>query len=222
VNPLLAGVALAVVAGAVVAVAARDARTVLLALAIALVGAPLLAEPLAAPLSLAARFLGAILAAYLLWIVVREHPDRGHIGSPTAGSRIGWPAEVLLAGAAAIVGFGAHGLGAPADGPALASAAGFALAALAMAPVLTGRDVIRAGTGLLLLLDAALLVRTGLGGTLGPVEQLLSAGSLIVVAGVLAALAATARADVGAGFAFSTEARKRGRHEPDAHPFDAH
>lgn len=220
-NPLLAGVALAVVAGAVVAVAARDTRTVLLALAVALVGTPLLADPLAAPVGLAARFLGAILAVYLLWIVARERPELGLVGAPTGGSRIGWPAEFLLAGGAAVVGYAAHGLGAPAGGLALASAAGFAVAALAVAPVMTGADVIRMGTGLLLLIDAALLVRNALGGTPGPVEQLLTAGMLVVLAGALAALAANARADGGVGFAFSTESRSRVRHEPDAHPLDA-
>lgn len=220
-NPLLVGVALAVIAGAVVAVAARDTRTVLLALAIALVGTPLLADPLAAPLGLAARFVGAILAAYLLWIVARERPELGLIGAPTGGSRIGWPADVLVAAGAGVVGFAAHGLGAPTDGPAVASAAGFALAALAVAPVLTGRDVIRVGTGLLLLMDAALLVRNALGGTPGPVEQLLTSGMLVVLAAALAALAGNARADGGDGFAFSTDGRARVRHEPDAHPLDA-
>lgn len=220
-NPLLAGVALAVIAGAVVAVAARDTRTVLLGLAVALVGTPLIADPLAAPLGLAARFLGAILAAYLLWIVTRERPDLGIISAPTGGSRIGWPAEILLAGGAAVVGFAAHGLGAPAGGPALASAAGFALAALAVAPVVTGRDVIRVGSGLLLLIDAALLVRNGLGGTPGPLEQLLTAAMLVVLAGAVAALAADAETDAGGGFAFSADDRSRARHEPDAHPLDA-
>ena len=219
-NPLLAGVALAVVAGAVVAVAARGSRTVLLGLAVALVGTPLLADPLASPLGLAARFIGAILAAYLLWIVTRERPEVGIIAAPTGGSRIGWPAEILLAGGAAVVGFAAHGLGAPAGGPALASAAGFALAALAVAPVVTGRDVIRVGSGLLLLIDAALLVRNGLGGTPGAVEQLVTAAMVVVLAGALAALAADAEADAGGGFAFSPDGPSRVRHEPDAHPVD--
>ena len=45
----------------------------------------------------------------------------------------------------------------------MASAAGFALAALAVLPVVTGRDVLRVGIGLALLLTGALLVRVGLG-----------------------------------------------------------
>lgn len=218
-NPILAIVALAVVGGAVVVVAARDTRTVLLALAVALVASPLLADPVAPPLGLAARFVGAILAVYLLWVIARER-GVGVLPSPTGGSRIGWPAEILVAAGAGVVGFAAHGLGAPAGGPPLASAAGFAVAALAVAPVVTGRDVIRVGTGLLLLIDAGLVVRIALGGTPGEVEQLVTAAMLIVLAGALAALAANARADGVGGYGFADPARVRVRREPDAHPLD--
>ncbi len=128
-NPILAGIALAVVAGAVVAVASRDARAAILGLAVALIGSPVLAEPLPTPLGLATRFVGAVLAAYLLWVVARDRPQAGAPSATTGGSHIGWPAEVLVAAAAAVVGFAAHGLGAPALGPMLASAAGFAVAA---------------------------------------------------------------------------------------------
>ena len=221
-NPILALVALAVVGGAVVVVAARDTRTVLLALAVTLVASPLLADPLATPLGLAARLVGAVLGVYLLWIVARERGagSPGSPASPTGGSRIGWPAEVLLAAAAAIVGFAAHGLGAAAGGPALASAAGFAVAALAVAPVVTGRDVIRLGTGLLLLIDAGLLVRSALGGTPGEVEELVAAAMLVVLSGAVAALAATARADGSGAYDFVDMGRVRVRREPDAHPLD--
>jgi hypothetical protein len=218
-NPILAIVALAIVGGAVVVVAARDTRTVLLALAVTLVASPLLADPLSMPLGLAARLVGAILATYLLWVVARDRGDASLLASPTEGSRIGWPAEILVAAGAAVVGFAAHGLGAPAAGPPLASAAGFAVAAVALTPVVTGRDVVRVGTGLLLLIDAALLVRSALGGTPGEVEQLVTATMLIVLAGSLAALAASARADGTGGYVFADPAR-RVRREPDAHPLD--
>ena len=165
-NPILAGVALAVIAGATVAVSVRDARVTVLAIAVVLLASAALADPIADPVGLAARAIGAILAAYLLWIAARDQPTSGLPAAPTEGSRIGWPAEILIAGAAAIVGFAVDGLGAPALGPSLASAVGFAVAALAVAPVLTGRDVFRVGLGLLLLMDAALLVRTALGGFL--------------------------------------------------------
>ncbi len=217
-TPIIAIVALAVVGGAVVVVSSRDPRTVLLALAVTLVATPLVADPLASPLGLAARLVGAILAIYLLWVVARHRGDRGVVTSPTGGSRIGWPSEILLAAGAMVAGYAAHGLGAPADGPPLASAAGFAVAALAVAPVVTGSDIIRVGTGLLLLIDAALLVRTGLGGTPGEVEQLVTAAMLIVLGGALAALAASARADGSGGYAYADPARVRVRREPDAHP----
>lgn len=222
-NPILALVALAVIGGAVVVVAARDTRTVLLALAVTLVASPLLADPLAAPLGLAARLVGAILATYLLWVVARVRGGAGGAGmvpSPTGGSRIGWPAEILVAAGASVVGFAAHGLGATAGGPPLASAAGFAVAALAVAPVVSGRDVIRVGTGLLMLIDAALLVRAALGGTPGDLEQLITASTLIVLTGAVAALAANARADGPGGYAFSDPSRGRVRRAPDAHRLD--
>jgi hypothetical protein len=76
VNPILAAVALVVVAGTVVAVAARPPRVAILGLAIVLIGSPVLADPLPAPLGLASRFVGAILMAYLLWIAAA---DRGGI-----------------------------------------------------------------------------------------------------------------------------------------------
>ncbi|HUP54861.1 MAG TPA: hypothetical protein VM408_05090 [Methylomirabilota bacterium] len=219
-NPILAIVALAIVGGAVVGVAARDTRTVLLALVVTLAASPLLADPVSTPLGLAARLVGAILATYLLWVVARDRGDTNRLPSPTEGSRIGWPAEILVAASAAVVGFAAHGLGAPAGGPPLASAAGFAVAAVALTPVVTGRDVVRVGSGLLLLIDAALLVRAALGGTPGDVEQLVTATMVIVLAGSLAALAAAARADGTAGYTFADPARVRVRREPDAHPLD--
>ena len=181
---------------------------------------PVLADPLPAPLGLAARFVGAILAAYLLWIVARDR-DRSRGPAPvTGGSRIGWPAESLVAGAALVVGFAAHGLGAPALGSALASAAGFAVAALAVPATMTGTDVVRVGIGSLLLLDAGLLVRAGLGGTPDELEQLITSGMLVVVGAAVATLAGSARADGAGGFEFSLEGRRRRRREPDAHPIE--
>lgn len=225
-NPILAGVALAVVAGAVVAVSTREARVAVLALAVTLILSPLLADPIASPVGMAARLVGSLLAAYLLWIAVRERPSLGPVASPTAlgavtgGSRIGWPAEVLVAAAAAVVGFAGHGLGAPALGPELASAAGFAIAALAMAPLITGRDLLRLGMGLFLLLDAGLLVRVALGGTPSPLEHLLTSGMLVALGGTLAALTVAARADGPGGLDLAVDVGMRRRRAPDARPVD--
>jgi hypothetical protein len=209
VNPALAGVAAAVLVGAIVAVSAREGRTVVVGLALTLVLAPLLAAPLPAALELTARLAGAVLAAYLVWIAVRA-------GSRTGGSRLGWPAETLLAAAAWVVGVGTHGLGAVALGPVEAQAAGFALVTLAIAPVATGRDVVRIGLGLFLLLEGALLVRVGLGGNPGAFEQLVTGGLVAALGGAVAALAYAARTDGPGDFALATEWRLRLRRPRDA------
>ena len=215
-NPALAGVALAVVVGAVIAGSARNARTAIFGLVITMVGVPLLADPVAAPLPLAARLVAAVLAGYLLWIATRGPRVR------TGGSLVGWPTETFLAIAAATVGYGSHGLGAPAAGPALAAAAGFALAALAVLPVVTGRDILRIGLGLGLLLGGALLVRTSLGGPPDPIEQLMTAGLVATLGGAIAILAIAARSDGGSGFELSATTPRRPGHVAEAHPADAH
>ena len=221
-NPLLAVVALAVVAGAVAAVSIREARGVVLGLAAVAVVSPVLADPVPDPIGLAARLVAAILGAYLPWIAVRPRhgADRAAAAPMTGGSRIGWPADFLVGGAGAIVGFAAHGLGATAGGPALASAVGFALATLAVPPLLTGRDMLRLAVGLVLLLHAGLLVRVALGGTPDVLEQLVTAGLVASLGGALAVLVVAARSDAGGGLELSTETSSPRRREPDAHPMD--
>lgn len=219
-NPILALAAAIVIGAAVVAVSAREARIVVLALAVVLLVSPVIADPVAVPVGLAARLVGAILAGYLLWIAARDDTTVRLSHAPTGGSRIGWPAEFLMAAAASVVGMSAHGLGAPAGGPVIASAAGFAVAALAMLPVLTGRDVLRVAIGCLLLIDGGLLVRAALGGTPGPLEQLLVALALVTVAACAAAMGRAARQDPPGGFDYATEAPIRVRRAPDAHPLD--
>jgi hypothetical protein len=233
-NPALAGVALAITIGAIVAVSVRDARTAVLGLAVAIVGAPILADPMADTTALAARVVGAVLAVYLLWIAVRD----GEWG--TRGSHLGWAAEGSVAAAAAIVGYGTHGLGAPGLGPSLAQAAGFALAALAVAPLVTGRDLVRIGLGLLLLTHGALLVRVALGGTPSALEEIVTAGLVVGLGGGVAILANAARRDGAEGFELEPEGRSGGprflpqrlparssgpsgdgaRRAPSAHPID--
>lgn len=211
-NPALAGVALAVVVGAVVAGSARNARTAIFGLVVTMVGAPFLIDPVVASPGLVARLVAAVLAGYLLWIVARGH----HV--QTAGSLVGWPTDASLAAAAAVVGYGSHGLGGPAAGPPLAAAAGFALAALAVLPVVTGRDILRVGIGLGLLLGGALLVGMSLGGTPNEFEQVLTAGLVATLGGGVAVLAAAARADGPGGFEMSASTPRRSSHGSDAHP----
>jgi hypothetical protein len=208
VNPLLAVVALAVVAGAVAAVSLRDARGVVLGLAAVAVISPVLADPVPDPVGLAARLVAAILGAYLLWIAARPGGGSALAPAPATGA------------AGAIVGFAAHGLGATAGGPALASAAGFALATLAVTPLLTGRDILRLGVGLVLLLHAGLLVRVALGGTPAVLEQLVTAGLVAALGGALAVLVMAARSDGSGGLELATDQTPPRRREPDAHPLD--
>ena len=212
-NPALVGVALAVVVGAVVAASARSARAAILGLFAALAFAPLLADPTAQPLGLAARLVGSVLGGYLLWVAARG------TGVRTGGSHLGWPAELLVAAAAAVVGYGSHGLGAPAVGPAAAQAAGFALAALSIAPLANGRDIVRVGIGLVLLVGGAVLVRTALGGTPEPLEQVVIAGLIAGLGGAIAVLAVSARSD-RTDFELDLEAAAQSRRLADAHPLD--
>jgi hypothetical protein len=191
VSVLLAGLTATVIAGAVVAVSAREARAALLALLVVLLAAPLLADPLPGPLPLAARIAAAFLAARLIAIAIRG------LDRPTAGSRVGWPVEALAAIAGAVVGIGTHGLGAPAVGPVAASAAGFAAGVLAAAPIVTSRDTYRLGIGAMLLLSAGLLVRTGLGGTPSELEQLVTAGLIAGLGGAVAVIVRGARDATG-------------------------
>jgi hypothetical protein len=188
---LLAGLTATVIAGAVVAVSAREARAALLGLLVVLLASPLIADPLPAPLPFSARIAAALLAARLIAIAIRDF-DR-----PTAGSRLGWPVEALAAVAAAVVGRGAHGLGAAALGPVWASAAGFALGVLSAAPIVTSRDTFRLGVGAMLLLSGGLLVRTALGGTPSELEQLVTAGLVAGVGGAVAMIVRGAREATG-------------------------
>ena len=208
-NPALGAIAAAVLAGAVVAVSVREGRIAVVGLAVALVFSPLLTDPLDTPLAIAARLAGGVLAAYLLWIAVRD-------GGTTTGSRIGWPTEALLAAAAFVVGLGTHGLGATALGPVEAQAAGFALAALAFVPVATGRDVLRVGIGLFMLLQGALLLGVGLDGNPSEFEQLVTAGLIAALGAAVAALAYAARSEPPGGFDLATEWRVRIRRPQDA------
>lgn len=188
---LLAAIALFVVAGALVAVSARDARVALAGVVVSMSAAAGLADPLPGPAAGAARIVAVLLGGYLCLVVLRiTQPD-------TRGSLIGLPAQALAAAAAFVVGFGASGLGAPPLGPAEAQAAGFALLAVAMAPLVRATDVFRLGVALAILVTGALLVRVGLAGTPGQLEQLVTAGLSVALLGSVAVLCANAVAASG-------------------------
>ena len=198
-NPGLAVLAVAVVAGGIIAVSSRESRVAVMGLTLAAVTAPLIGDPLPDPLPLAARVVAALLAGYLLWIALRTDP-------PTRGSRLGWPVEALIAAAAGAAGYGAirivtgggglgdgSGTGALLElGPREALAAGTALGALALGPVLIGRDVLRLGIGLSLGVLAAQLVRLGLAGPPSALEHVVTAGLSVAISAAVATLAAQA------------------------------
>lgn len=201
-NPILVGVALAVSAGAIVAISARDARTALMGLAITVVAAPFLSDPLPPLSTLAMRVVGAALAAYLLRSAVMSNADEldgrskqsGH-----GGSRIGWPTETLLAIAAWVVGLnvfvhlqalnpaGPGTLGTDLLGSinagALATGSGLAVIVLAVVPALGSRGGLRTAVGLLVLVQGVLLFRSGVAGAPSDLEQL--AGVALIVAAAI-------------------------------------
>ena len=189
-NPALAGVALAVTVGAVVAVSARDARTAVLGLAVVARRDPVLADP-------AGRHAGPRRPAR------RRDPGRvppvdrrratGRCAdrrvAPRLAGRASWPRRRRSSATART------GSGPPASGPALAQARrvrpGGPGGRAARRPAGTSSG---SGSGLLLLMDGALLVRVGLGGTPATLEQLVTAGLIVGLGGAIAVLAFAARA----------------------------
>ncbi len=182
-SPVLAGVALAVTAGAVIAASSREARAGLIGLTLVLALGPLLSDPIPGPAVLGARVVTGILVAYLLRAAAGADEPAG------IGSRIGWPATSLIALAAAIAGLSiATGLASlePTGLPraagtdiiavltasALALAAGLASVAVGLAPALLGRKAWRTGIGLLLVVQGVVLARVGVAGPPGELEQL--------------------------------------------------
>jgi len=205
VTPAIILLAVVVTAAAVIATSAREPRFAALGMIVALVGAAYVTEPLPGLVALAARLAGSALGGYLVWVALRGAPP------PTAGWRVGWPGAAAVAIVAFAIGWLAAGSIAtglaaatgsgPSVGAAAALAAGspvpraalgaaLALTALAAAPVLIGRDILRLGLGLLLLLAAAGLLRNVMAvGTDGPVELALAVLTALCGAGVAAVVA---------------------------------
>ncbi len=205
----LAAVAVLVAGGGIVAVSAREPRLAALGTLVVLVGSGYVADPLPEAVALAARLTGAVLAGYLIWVALRRP------GALTAGWQIGWPGATVIAVAAFAAGWlaagalgtelaGLTGEGPSAAGVATALASGSpvpraaigaaaVLIALAAAPVLVARDVLRMGIGLLLLVSAADLVRHALAAGSDPVVEL---GLAVVIALSGAAVAALVSASL--------------------------
>ena len=207
-TPALAVIAVAVAAGAVVSISARDLRLALIGLAVVAVGSALLVDPLSSPLILAIRIVAALLAVALLWTVVAASHEEGawtgrrggrgsHDGE--AGSPLGWPAEALIGIGAAFAGIGIAGNiaggGFSLVGPGPEGAAGLtagsaigaaatAILVLGLAPGLFDRSAIRGAIGLLLIVHGAIGLRITLAGAPTDLEQLVFAGLVIACAAI--------------------------------------
>src|SRR6185369_8288405 len=179
----------------VIAVATREAAAAVIGLAICLVAASLAADPLPSAAILGVRVVAALLATALIRWAASE---RTHQPSP-----IGWPGEALLATGGAVAGLGIAsalaaagpsfgGIGGGTDGPAVPAgvgtsmglllAAGTMLLALGTAAALHPRPGLRRAIGLVLVTQAVLLIRVGLGGPATALEEITRAALLVAAA----------------------------------------
>ncbi len=235
-SPLSVGVALAVFAAVLLAVATRDPRTALVGLAIALVGSPFLADPLPPIPTLALRVIGGALAAYLLRSAVlatsdATDPHRAREGEDRDGSRAGWPTEALLALAAAVVGLNVAlrlealsplgsslstgDLLASLDAAALSTGVGLTAIVMAVLPSLGSRSGFRTALGVLILIQGIVLIRVGVAGAPSDLEQLAGV-ALLVAAAVTGSLMVGLDARHGGSALPGRHPRARGTAQPRA------
>lgn len=225
-TPALLAVAVVVAGGAVLAVSAREPRAALVGLALALGLGPFLAEPLPDPAVLGARVVTGVLVAYLLRSVIAGASTTGGRDGrpgrperPEIGSRLGWPAETLLALGGVVAGLALIGSLAglvPRGGgggdvdllsaEALALAAGLASIVIALAPAFLARGSLRTAIGLLVLVQGIVLARTGIAGAPGELEQLGVNGLVLAIGAGGALLVAIEARGSGPGEAGGTPA----------------
>jgi hypothetical protein len=218
-NLALVAIVLAIGGGAVLAVSTRNDAASAIGIAITLVGAALLSDPLPSAAVLGVRVVAALLVATMIRSAMRTGPRQP--------SPVGWPSEALLATAGAVAGLGlAVGLasvaaagGVPVGGPggiepgstgsvdtggvavtsmAIITAAGASLLTLGAAPLVHGRPGPRRAIGLVLVTQAVLLLRIGVAGPAVELEEIAREG-LLVVAGATGAVLAVAAATAASG-----------------------
>lgn len=166
---VLLAASVTVVAGGFASVAGRRPLVVVAGIALVLAGGPLVSHPAPALLPLAAQAVGAMLAAEILWISLRDSID---VGVSSAIS----PAALALIGAAAfVVGFGAQS-GGPGLGPPAILGTALAVFALGVAAALRP-DPVRRGLGAVLLVSGAELTRVAIAGPPSSLEAVV-AGAL--------------------------------------------
>jgi hypothetical protein len=216
VTPWLVVVALVVGTGAVAALAAGEPRLGLVGLALALLGATLLSDPLPSPTILGVRLTAALLAVAILRAVspapARRRDDEDH---DEVRWHLGWPAAAVVGAAGAAAGLAiAASMPAfvPVDGADLSQDAGVGggalgatgialgvgcgLLALAVPAAVTERLGPRRAAAVLLLVQSAILLRVGLAGAPSLLEEIVL-GSLIIAVAAAAGLLVSA-AMVGA------------------------
>jgi hypothetical protein len=179
---LVAG--LIVVGAAAVAVTLTDGRVVAAALFVALAVSPFATDPLPGALEIAARLVAAMLAGYVLWIVMKGG------GVRSSGTAIGIAAELGVAATAYALGWWLTPVH-PLQGPVAEQATGFALVGLAVIP-LAGSNVLRAGIGIVLIVLGAGLVMQA---WLGPAPALVQLALTVLLLGVPAGLSLVVDAD---------------------------
>jgi hypothetical protein len=172
--------AVVVVCAAVAALTFRDARGVAAGLLVAMAVSPLASSPAPSALAISLRVIGALLAAYLLGTAAR----RRLVSSE--GSSGGLLAQGALAAAAFCVGWWASPV-APLPGSLAAQAAGVSLGALAVVP-LAGRDPLRGGTAVVMLMVAFSLLLEAWVGPSSPLQQLVWTGLLVGATGATSVL----------------------------------
>jgi hypothetical protein len=198
-NLALAAIALAVAGGGVIAASSRDLRAALNGLAVVLVGSTLIVDPLPSPATLGVRIVGGLLVVAILQAQLQDAPS-----DVDPGSRLGWLAVSLIACAAALGGIGiALGLAttssgeigaAPLDAATVAAGilgtgTAMALFAVGATPAALGRSGAQRAIGLVIVVQAAILLRVGLAGPPDDLEQIAVVGLLLAGAVAGAALA---------------------------------
>jgi hypothetical protein len=190
VTPVLVAAGVLVAIGAAVATGARDARLAALGLAAMLAAAPFVADPQAAPLSLAFAVVAGILAGFLVFVAARRVPDR--VEPP-----LGLPATLGAAAAGFAVGIGATAVALPRLGPDAALAAGLAALAVAVGPIAITHDVFRLGSALMVLVGAGSLVRDAVAGTAEPLTTVAIGIVMVALGAAVVALTGAAVAATG-------------------------
>ena len=189
-TPLLFAAGALVAIGAAVATGARDARVASLGLAGMLAAVPFVADPLPESLPLAFGVIAGILAGFLVFVASRRVPDG-------TGPPLGLPATLGAAAAGFAVGMGATAIALPRLGPDAALAAGLAALAVAVVPIAVTHDVMRLGSGLLVLVGSATLILAALAGTPEPLTSIAAGIAVVALAAAVAVVTGGAVAATG-------------------------